>query len=409
MSKRFHLFQGYGIELEYMIVDKNTMKVNPISDILLEKVLGTIGSDFENGKISWSNELVLHVIELKTTMPEADLVGLNNLFHINVNKVNGILSETNAMLLPTAMHPFMEPIAETRIWPHDFNAVYKTYDKMFNCKGHGWSNVQSMHINLPFYDDEEFSQLHNAIRIILPLIPAMAASSPIVEGKIATYTDQRLAFYKKNQAAIPVIAGHIIPELVHSKRQYHQQIYSEIKKAIAPFDTENVLDPVWVNSRGAIARFDRGSVEIRLIDIQECPEADLAIASFVIELVKWLDRNRISGHNLKASQLAKILTRTIQFGQKAEIEDPEYLESFGVSNKISARELLNVLYNKVKPNIPSDYHCALEIILSQGNLSERIMARLGTNPAGEEIQSLYFELGECLATNKMFLNMPKHV
>ena len=36
-----------------------------------------------------------------------------------------------------------------------------------------------------------------------------------------------------------------------------------------------------MNSRGAIARFDRNAIEIRVIDVQECPKADLAIAIFI--------------------------------------------------------------------------------------------------------------------------------
>ena len=48
------------------------------------------------------------------------------------------------------------------------------------------------------------------------------------------------------------------------------------------------MDPVWVNSRGATARFDRGTIEIRLLDIQECPAADLAIITLIIQVLKWL-------------------------------------------------------------------------------------------------------------------------
>ena len=68
---RIHIFQGYGIELEYMIVDKDTLAAKPIADELLKHELGVYGSDFENGMVTWSNELVLHVIELKSTRPES--------------------------------------------------------------------------------------------------------------------------------------------------------------------------------------------------------------------------------------------------------------------------------------------------------------------------------------------------
>lgn len=36
---RLHLFQAYGVELEYMIVDSDTLNVRPIADELLKHEL----------------------------------------------------------------------------------------------------------------------------------------------------------------------------------------------------------------------------------------------------------------------------------------------------------------------------------------------------------------------------------
>ena len=69
---RLHLFQAFGVELEYMIVDRDSLNVLPIADELLKSELGEYGSDFENGIVTWSNELVLHVIEMKSTRPESN-------------------------------------------------------------------------------------------------------------------------------------------------------------------------------------------------------------------------------------------------------------------------------------------------------------------------------------------------
>jgi carboxylate-amine ligase len=162
MKSPYHLFDGFGVELEYMIVDKNTLQVKAIADELLKHELGSIGSDYENGIVTWSNELVLHVIEIKSTKPEADLPSLEKAFAENVIRINKILEKWNAMLLPTAAHPFMNPFTDTKLWPHDNNEVYALYDKLFDSKGHGWSNLQSTHLNLPFHGDEEFAKLHAA-------------------------------------------------------------------------------------------------------------------------------------------------------------------------------------------------------------------------------------------------------
>ena len=50
-----------------------------------------------------------------------------------------------------------------------------------------------------------------------------------------------------------------------------------LKKPLNHYDTKKILDHHFLNSRGAIARFDRNAIEIRLVDIQECPKADIAI------------------------------------------------------------------------------------------------------------------------------------
>src|SRR4029078_8648779 len=97
------------------------------------------------------------------------------------------------------------------------NEVYAIYNNIFDCTGHGWSNLQSTHLNLPFADPLECSKLHAAIRMVLPLLPALCASSPILGGKYSGYLDTRLTYYKTNQSRIPSITGQVIPEAIFSK------------------------------------------------------------------------------------------------------------------------------------------------------------------------------------------------
>src|SRR6185436_8561391 len=105
------------------------------------------------------------------------LEGLAAKFDTGVRDINRILGDMGGVLLPSAMHPWMDPIAEMKLWPHEYSAVYEAYNRIFDCRGHGWANLQSMHINLPFSGDEELGRLHAAVRLLLPLLPALAASS----------------------------------------------------------------------------------------------------------------------------------------------------------------------------------------------------------------------------------------
>ncbi|MCX2743185.1 glutamate-cysteine ligase family protein [Mangrovivirga sp. M17] len=414
-KNRLRLFQAFGVELEYMIVNRDTLEVMPIADKLFSKKGNVVVGEKNNGIISWSNELVMHVLELKTTRPEEDLNLLKEEFRNNIKEINERLLDYNAMLMPTAAHPLMDPVVEKKLWPYDSGEVYQRYDEVFNCSGHGWANLQSTHLNLPFYDDFEFARLHGAIRIILPLLPALAASSPFFDGQFSGVMDNRLIYYMKNQKRIPCITGKVIPERVYSETNYKRKIFDKISEKIASFNEDNILDPVWVNSRGAIARFDRGSIEIRVLDIQECPSADLAILSFIIGMIKLISEERYAGlqkiQQKNTIDLYRIFKQTVGFGRAAVINDSDYLGFFGLRGveDSTVNDLLNHIFMELQEDYPGlilPWKNNIDILINQGSLSERIIKNVGTNPTKLELMSLYKTLSTCLIEDKMFIKCP---
>ena len=74
------LFAGFGVELEYMIVDRKTLAILPLADLVLEQAAGAMTNEVQRGALRWSNELVLHVLELKTNGPAPLLAGLADEF-----------------------------------------------------------------------------------------------------------------------------------------------------------------------------------------------------------------------------------------------------------------------------------------------------------------------------------------
>ncbi|HKJ30940.1 MAG TPA: glutamate-cysteine ligase family protein [Balneolales bacterium] len=407
-----HLFEGFGIELEYMIVDKKTLKVMPVADKLLESVAGTYVNEMDRGTLSWSNELVLHVIELKTNGPTQQLFDLPNLFQSSIREINQILETYGACLLPTAAHPFMNPFSETCIWPHEQTAIYHSYNRIFDCSGHGWSNLQSTHINLPFASDEEFARLHTAIRLLLPLIPALTSSSPIIEGQITGYMDTRLEYYRTNQVKVPTITGKVVPETVASIQEYQDKILKPMYRDIAPYDIEGILQEEWLNSRGAIARFERGAIEIRILDIQECPLADLSIVELIISVLKALVDERWSSYEdqiaWSENYLSTILLNTIKNGSTSVLTDTGYLSQFGVDdrNYVSAGELWRFMVDDLLPYQKDEnelFRAPLEIILDHGSLSERIVKAIGGSPEQTDILRVYQKLADHLQEGTLFL------
>lgn len=410
MSESFHLFERIGVELEYMIVDRETLNVAPLTDRVLHAVAGAYESEVEQGELSWSNELVLHVIELKTNGPAASLDGLTEAFQNDVWRINKLLEPMNARLMPAAMHPWMDPFSETRMWPHEYNAVYEAFDKIFNCKGHGWSNLQSTHVNLPFFGDEEFARLHAAIRLVLPILPALAASSPILDSHVSPLADARLDVYRNNARRVPLVAGRVIPEPVYSRSDYESQILERIYADLAPFDPEGVLRYEWVNARGAIARFDRDTIEIRVLDVQECPAADVAMLRLIVESLKalacgrWSDPEKQMAWSVDA--LEPVLSATIREGENAIIKDAAFLAMFGMTDvaRATARELWIHLFE----SLFSDGERAgsalapLKVMLQGGTLSNRIRRAVGPDPDRARLVRVYRSLCDCLAEGRMF-------
>jgi carboxylate-amine ligase len=240
----------------------------------------------------------------------------------------------------------------------------------------------------------------------LPLIPGLCASSPILEGKKTGFKDTRLEYYKTNQKEIPEMTGKVIPENVFTKKEYYTTIFEPIQKAIKPFDTNNLLDHHFLNSRGAISRFDRNAIEIRLVDIQECPKADIAVCTFIIEVLKMLVDEKTSDlatqKNWDKEPLFAILNNAIINGENTEILNLDYLQLFGIKENCTMQQLWQHLFNLVKNEISLEYQKAIEIILTQGTLATRISNSLQDEFSEADLLNTYEKLASCLQNNELF-------
>lgn len=423
----YHLFQAYGVELEYMVVDRDTLTVAPVVDELLLEASRQPGASVDDeedpahpgavemGPIAWSNELTLHVLEFKTASPTPALGGVASNFHEHVVRANQLLAPRNAMLMPGGMHPTMNPDTQMKLWPHGYSDVYAAFDRIFDCSGHGWANLQSAHLNLPFHidadtPDSEFGRLHGAVRFLLPIMPALAASSPMMDGKLTGLMDNRLDVYRHNARKLPIISGRVIPEAVFTKAEYERVIFGAIYAALAPHDPQGVLRHEWANARGAIARFMRDTIEVRVLDVQECPAADLAILAAISSVLRALCEGRLSDpaslRRWDVEPLRRILMGVIAHGDNAVIEDTAYLRALGVSRltSCSVRELWAHLVSTTlarEDHFP-EFRGAIDLILSKGCLARRLAAALGREPSPERTLEVYRQLPQCLAQNRMF-------
>ncbi|MGC9328494.1 MAG: glutamate--cysteine ligase, partial [Candidatus Hinthialibacter sp.] len=163
----------------------------------------------------------------------------------------------------------------------------------------------------------------------------------------------------------------------------------------------------WLNARGAIARFDRSAIEIRVLDVQECPQADLAAAYAAVSALQRLlsEEWRPLGIQ-KAAQtdvLYSIFLQTIREAENAVIRDRRYLALFGLEEACTATELWRHILSRVLKE-ETEFAPPLRLMLEQGSLASRILRRLGDDDSKEHIAAVYRELADCLEGGRLFIH-----
>jgi gamma-glutamyl:cysteine ligase YbdK (ATP-grasp superfamily) len=204
---------------------------------------------------------------------------------------------------------------------------------------------------------------------ICAYLPAISASSPIYEGRFGENVDNRLHFYALNQKEVPSITGDVIPEYISSLKQYEKEIIERYSLDLAHAGVDEcLLYKDWVNSRGAILRFDRKAIEIRVMDEQECVKSDVALSCFIRALLRGLMERK--AEFLPHEILVKDFNSVIRMGLDAKVAHP---------NGQTARQVCQQFLKIAWENATEEEKKYLPIIqkrVEHGNLSEIIRERV---------------------------------
>src|SRR5690606_27612234 len=154
-------------------------------------------------------------------------------------------------------------------------------------------------------------------------------------------------------------------------------------------------------------RFERGAIEIRLVDIQECPAADVAIAELLIAAIRALAEERWVAladlQRLEVEPLHNTLLACIQHGERAPITHEPLLAALGAppARPVAAGEIWQTLAEALLPADSSSW-VPLRTIFARGTLSTRIARALGEAPDRAPLHRVYTQLADCLRDGAMF-------
>jgi gamma-glutamyl:cysteine ligase YbdK (ATP-grasp superfamily) len=387
-----------GPEHEFSLVNEE-LKVLPIVDKVIKDFYGRVVNFVELPDFTFGKELQLHVMEIKANAPFKSPELFEDTMQSAVATLLDFLgNKYHARFLGTGMHPLLR-LDETCVWSHRHRKIYQEYSKIFNLKRHGWLNIQSFHLNLPYSKEANGVLQHNLLANLCAYLPAISASSPICEGAISPNVDNRLYFYKLNQREVPSITGDIIPEPVSSFAQYREDVIGLYSQDLAKAGAgKTILFKEWVNSRGVIFRFDRSALEVRVMDEQECVKSDVALSCFIRAALRGLIANQVEP--LPHQLLVKDFNSVMAKGLNAKVHHP---------NGETARQVCQHLFSMALQNAEEDEKKYLWIVkkrIENGNLSdlirERILKKAQKADLEEAIRSVYSTLIKCLANNQPY-------
>ena len=415
-TRPYRAWEVVGLELEYPIVDRD-LNVVPLAESVLATLAGRPTSDVSLGRVGISNEIVDHVIELKNESPHRSLARAEEDLVEGVRRVGLLLDHHHrARLLPGGMHPWADP-RKARLWQRSNRRIYDTYARLFDVRSHGWANVQAVHVNLPFGTPEQATAMLNAARLLVPYLPALAASSPLVEGELTGKVDNRVAWLLEHQARLPESMARLVPEPLAQFSDYKKDILRPLYAAVDRLPDAGALRHEFLNARGAVFKASRASMEVRILDVQECVAMDVSMAWFTRRALRALSERLAAMAPAPQPALEDDLLAVARGGSRARVRAPHVpLDAQrDADGTLAARDVLAWLFGLCDHRVPQEelrYRDLCERAISQGSLSERILAVLEPHAAAvgrgelseegftEAARGIWLELGDCLMDNR---------
>jgi glutathione synthase/RimK-type ligase-like ATP-grasp enzyme/gamma-glutamyl:cysteine ligase YbdK (ATP-grasp superfamily) len=409
-QREYRAYEVVGLEVEYAIVSPTLEPLHAAEGVLAE-LGGRPTSEVDLGVVAFSNEFFDHLIELKTQLPLSSLVESEQVLAEGVSRLADKLEERfDARPMPTSMHPWFDPKSAVR-WSRSGRTVYDTYARLFDTSTHGWANVQSLQVNLPLGREHEAVAMMNASALLVPYLPAVAASSPMYDGALQPAVDNRLAFILEHQLRVPQTQGELVPEYMESLAGYKRDILRPIYQAVDALEDARAIRHEWLNARGAVFKLSRRSIEVRVIDSQECTRMDVAIAAFVRGALHDMSADLVRGRLTLPmhSRLVEDLHACVRAGSLARVWATHVpgLERDD-DGKAAVSDVIDHFLVRAARRLKKQEQGYLELIdgiRRHGTLSERMALRLAPHrqdPVAlrETTRELYLELCDCLAANK---------
>ncbi len=402
------LLSGFQLELNLALVGKDSLNAFSQVDELLTLRCGERLRRVQIGEAEWSLGGPRHRLAVRSRNGFDSLGHAQNVLSSELKIAAELAMQLDGRLAGQGMHPWMRA-DEAEYWPHVDIGRSQALESIFGSERHGFANQQMLGLALPFQDDAGFEALWAALRIVLPLLPAIAASSPFADGACGPVRNCRLAARRDYFDTDLDFASSLVPKHYSCREAVRAELGAPLEEALEKRGLLGTLQAGDVCGDGILADFRSGLVHIGVLDMQESLQANLAICSLVVAMVRimiWQVDVPLAGQRQwPSARLNEVLEPMLCEAEDGVIRDLDYLQLFKFPEHGACRagELLQFL---IEEKLAEDSAivantAVLEQIVSRGSLATRCLRALPENWDEEALYELYKELVQCQVEDRL--------
>lgn len=201
-------FTAASLSIDVAILDLETGLPAPGADRVLVDACGGPLPAVQMGNLEWRRRMMRHELSVGLLKPTEDIGNIGGMLAASLRLLDDTLAPHGLRLLTAGMHPWATSPASTR----DDDRAAALLRDLVDLGTPGWTDNRAARLVFPFLDDEDFRPLQAAVRLLAPLVPALAAASPWSAVDGPPTRSARIAEARRRAIEVPVWTGGWLPE-----------------------------------------------------------------------------------------------------------------------------------------------------------------------------------------------------
>ncbi len=307
-----------GVEIEFQILDKNTLNLVPLAPLLLENSPRILAPRI-------THEFIRSILELQTGICRTVRDVENDL--METCSMAEELAEDNGCLLHAAsLHPFAK--SSEQILTKD-----ERYERIMNelqIVGRQFIS-QGLHVHIGLPDGDTAIRVCNIIQLYLPLLLSLSTSSPFSNGE-----DTGLLSYRTKLFEVLPLAG--IYEYFTDWQHFADEVQNLIDLGVI-----GSISDLWWDAR---PNPNFGTIELRICDLPGRFSDILALVALMQAMIAYIVEERGEYQPCSQQILRANKWQAVRHGLNGTFIDPSGHLDY---KKISTRKAIELLIQKITP------------------------------------------------------------